>query len=303
MSDRIDLRRGNAADSYAAMTVTECAMTDYCRRCGLVAPSVSLPDSAELDATWKRERPLYEFLAANADEWWVAEQFGRITAHARSIISDGVRELTEFFVHPQVQGAGIGRKLLSKAFPQAGARRRTILSTLDPGAQILYMSSGVYPRFPLRGFQRAPETIENDTDLAFRPIGETEPAIDAMGAIDEEILGYRRTPTHRWLLSKRYGFLCYRGEHKVGYGYVGEDSGPFAALDPADLAAILSHAETQASRQKLESFSLLVPLVCATVVDYVTRRRYRMSRMVFELMMDAPFGNFDRYVAGSVFFL
>jgi GNAT superfamily N-acetyltransferase len=303
--DSLTLRRGRAEDSYAAMTVTEQAITDYCRQWGLIAPSAATPGREELDATWKRERSLYEFLAAEADEWWVAEQAGLIVAHARSIVLDGVRELSELFVHPRIQGAGVGRGLLSRAFPEDDARHRVILSTIDPAAQTLYMGSGVYPYFPFRWFHRVPEAIESDTDLVFRPADAhaSIESVDAVDAVDLEILGYRRTAMHRLLRSTRNGFLCYRGGSVTGYGYVGEESGPFAALESADLPAILAYAESLALQEGLDRFELTVPLVNTAAVDYLSSRRFRMSRMVFELMMDEPFGRFDHYLAASVFLL
>ncbi|TVR56829.1 MAG: N-acetyltransferase [Spirochaetaceae bacterium] len=303
MVDLPVVRRGNADDSYAVMAITEYAMTELSRQWGVVAPSEPFPDKTALDATWERTRQLYDFLSANADEWWVAEQYGRVVAFARSILCDGVRELTELFAHPQVQGTGLGRQLLSKAFPTEGARHRTIMSTIDPAAQMLYMGSGVFPRFPIRGFSRVPETVRIESDLLFTPAADDQPAVDSIGAIDAAVLGFRRSKVHRWLLATRGGFLCYRGDEVVGYGYVGRTGGPFAALERSDLPAILAHAESSASEQGLSSFYVLVPLINEAAVGYVTRRRYEMDRIVLELMIDEPFGCFDCYVAGSPFFL
>ena len=304
MSESLIIRAGNAADSFEAVTVFRHTMTNYLRQWGLIAPSTPRPDEAELTASWERFAPLYEFLAANADQWWVAEQHGQVVGYARSILCDGVRQLTEFFVHPYVQAAGVGRQLLTKAFPLGGARHRVIIATLDPGAQTLYMQSKVYPRFPLRMFSRAPEATSYETDLEIVPITATPETLATIAIIDQAVLGYRRDNLHTWFLSTRQGFLCYRQQQPVGFGYVGEQSGPFAALEPADLPVILAYAETNAAEQQLETFSIVVPLINPTGVAYLHSRRYEMGRFVAEVMMDMPFGHFDHYVATTpMFFL
>ena len=50
---------------------------------------------------------MFEFLAHTASQFWVAERAGEIIAYARSIEHDGLQELTEFFVSPDQQSAGV----------------------------------------------------------------------------------------------------------------------------------------------------------------------------------------------------
>ena len=77
-----------------------------------------------------------------ATRWWFAEDeaTGEAIGYARSILRDGVRELTEFFVLPEAQGAGVGRGLLARAFPADGARHRAIVATMDPRAIARYLA-------------------------------------------------------------------------------------------------------------------------------------------------------------------
>jgi GNAT superfamily N-acetyltransferase len=304
VSESLIIRRGTADDSFAVMAVFRHSIINFSRQWGLIAPSAPMPTQADLETSWERLRSLYEFLADNADQWWLAEQHGQVVGYARSVFYDGVRELTEFFVHPQAQASGIGRQLLSRAFPLEGARHRVIIATLDPGAQTLYMKSKVYPRFPIRNFGRSPEATHVDTDLEFVPATATPETLELIATIDNALLGYRRDFVHQWLFQARQGFLCFRQKQVVGFGYVGKNSGPFAALEPADFPAILAYAETNATEQNLEEFIVAVPLINATVIDYLHSRRYEMGRFVAEVMMDVPFGHFDQYVATvPMFFL
>ncbi len=304
VAESLTIRPGTAADSFAAMTVFRHAITHFARQWGLIAPSSPNPNQADLDASWSRMESLYAFLAEHADQWWLAEQHGQMVGYARSIFCDGVRELTEFFVRPQAQAAGVGRQLLTRALPQDDARQRVIIATLDPGAQTLYLQSNVYPRFPLRSFERAPEAPRVETDLEIVPASATSEILDKIAAIDGAVLGYRRDSIHRWLLSTRQGFLYHRQQQVVGFGYVGNHSGPFAVLDATDFPAILAHAETNAAEQEIEAFRIVVPMINPTVIAYLHSRRYWMDRFVAEVMMDTPFGQFDHYVATSpMFFL
>ena len=106
---------------------------DYSKRMGVMAITGE-DDPAVLEALWQRRGSMFEFLAQDAAHFWVAERNGEIIAYARSIEHEGLQELTEFFVSPEQQSAGIGSELLSLAFPKTEARYRTIIATLDERA-------------------------------------------------------------------------------------------------------------------------------------------------------------------------
>src|SRR3954452_24248456 len=85
-------------------------------------------------------RPRYERLArSDPGGAWVAEEGGRLTGCAISILREGVWGLSLFIVHPERQSAGLGRELLRRAHDYAdGARGRIILSSRDPRALRAY---------------------------------------------------------------------------------------------------------------------------------------------------------------------
>ena len=82
-------------------------------------------DPQVLESLWKLREPMFEYLAKHAAQFWVAENDGGIIAYARSIEHDGMQELTEIFVSPPQQSSGVGRELLSRAFPKSGALSNT----------------------------------------------------------------------------------------------------------------------------------------------------------------------------------
>src|SRR6185436_10288092 len=157
-----------------------------------------------LESLWKLRRPMFEYLANDAAQFWVAENDGEIIAYARSIEHDGMQELTEFFVSPHQQSAGVGRELLSRTFPKTEARYRTIIATLDERALYRYMKMGVYGRFLLKYFYRKAEKVDIKSDLRIEPM-ELNIHKEHIDRIDKEIIGHTRGVVHDWIATDRIG--------------------------------------------------------------------------------------------------
>src|SRR5262245_32846246 len=238
----ITYRAGRIEDSHSVFQVFVKAIMDYSTRMGVMAITGG-NDPEVLESLWKRRRSMFEFLAKTASQFWVAERDGEIIAYARSIEHEGLQELTEFFVSPDQQSAGVGGELLSRAFPKTDAGYRTIIATLDERALYRYLKSGVYGRFPLKYFSRKAEKVEVETDLEIEPM-QLDVHMDAINHIDRKIIEHAREMTHRWIRNTRNGFVYKRNKEIVGYGYVGSSSGPFAVLDDNDFPAVLAHAES-----------------------------------------------------------
>jgi GNAT superfamily N-acetyltransferase len=256
-------------------------------------------DPGFITRLWERRKPLYEHLAAVADQFWVAEEAGQVIGFARSIFQDGLQELTEFFVLPGHQSGGIGRELLGRAFPPRGARRRSIIATLDSRAQARYLRSGVYPRFTIQYLYAKPELATVDGDLRFERVSASPETIAAIRAIDLALLGFQRDATHAHLLQDRQGYLYLRGDLPVGYGYLTNGTGPMALLEEADFPAALSHAERDAAERGEEQFGVELPLVNRAAVQHLLGRGFQLEPFVGVLMSDEPFGEFTNYVLTS----
>jgi GNAT superfamily N-acetyltransferase len=296
MSD-ITFRPGTPADSYAVFEVFEYAIADLNRRLGRTEPSSA--DSPEgLARMWEMRRSLFEHMAASNDQFWVAERNGRPVGYARSTLHDGLQELTELFIHPEVQSAGIGRELLTRAFPEAGARQRSIIASPDLRALALYLKAGLYPRFSIYYFYREPGPVAVESDLAFEPITASAGHLAALASIDEAILEHRRETDHRWLMADRQGYLYLRRGRPVGYGYMGLASGPFALLDEADFPAVLAHAENSLAGVR-RHFGLEVPMINETAVDYLLVRGFRMDLFFAQALSATPFGRFEKVIITS----
>jgi GNAT superfamily N-acetyltransferase len=300
----IIFRPGTKDDTLAAFMVFEYAITDLVKQMGLAAPSAGYPAPATLERHWNEFQTLFEHLTDTAEQFWVAEKNNEIIGYARSILCGDLRELTEFFVQPGIQSSGVGRELLSRAFPAEGARRRCIIATIDPSGQALYLRNKVYPRFPLYSFGRKPEAREEDKGLIVERMEADEATLATLAMIDQQVLDHRRDANHRWLLGSRQGYLYRRNGRVIGYGYVGKYSGPMALLDDQDFPAVLAHAETAAAAAEQKSFDVTVPLINTKAVDTLLERGYRLDRFFCHVMTDQAFGQFENYIATSpMFFL
>ncbi|HJS20179.1 MAG TPA: GNAT family N-acetyltransferase [Anaerolineales bacterium] len=292
----ISYRQGTMEDSHTVFQIFVRTLMDYGDRMNVTAITGG-DDPEVLESLWQQRQPMFEFLAKTASRFWVAERDGEIVAYARSIEHNGMQELTEFFVVPDQQSAGLGAGLLSRAFPESGARFRTIIATLDERALYRYMKAGVYGRFPLKYFYRKAEKVDMQTDLQVDPLDLNLHTQD-INRIDREILAHTREPVHTWIASRRQGFVYKHNGTITGYGYVGGGNGPFAVLDDSDFPAVLAHAESLMADQGKE-FGAEVPLINTRAVQYFVERKYKIDSFSTIFMSNIPFGRFENYLCFS----
>ena len=166
------------------------------------------PWDPDPDEVWNNQTAFLDFLAEHAAEWWVAEEddSGKVIGYARSLERGGLFELSEFFVHPDSQSAGVGRALLDKAFPAGRGEVRAIIATTDVRAQARYYQAGTIARFPIAGLTGKPGVA------AGTPVGNgVEPApattddIADLAALERSVIEFDRGNEFKWLLENREG--------------------------------------------------------------------------------------------------
>jgi GNAT superfamily N-acetyltransferase len=287
-------RPGTLADSQAANSIMERAFVDMAQRLNGQTP-ITVGDPKN----WEGVRSMFEHLGRTAEHFWFAELDGLPIGYARSILRDGVRELTEFFVLPDQQSSGVGRELLARAFPADGARHRSIIATTNPQSLSHYLRAGVTPRFPIFSFSRKPAPVIVSSDLVIEPMTSLDSVRTDLNQLDNEILGYERAVDHAWLLEERRGFAYRRAGRLVGYGYTGINNGPFALANSEDFPAVLAHAETQAADRRAEKIEFEVPLTNRAAVDHLLQRHYIMDIIFTFYMSDAPLGRLENYLVNN----
>ncbi|MGA7194781.1 MAG: GNAT family N-acetyltransferase, partial [Anaerolineales bacterium] len=210
----ITYRRGTLDDSQNTFDVFYQSIMELGKHLGM-NPISGGNDLQALQDLWARRQSLFEHLVRTSDNFWVAEENGKVVGFARSILRDRVRQLTEFFVLPECQSAGIGRELLARAFPVDGSDHRFIIATIDGRAVRRYLKSKVYPLFPCYTFTRPAEKVNGDTDLTIEHISPSAQAMGELIRIDNAIIGFHREAEHAWLIESRQGYFYKRNKEFV----------------------------------------------------------------------------------------
>jgi GNAT superfamily N-acetyltransferase len=291
----VTLRRATPDDIRPAFDVSMAAMTDLFARQGD-------PGGLDPESFWPQLEPLLVHLAATAAEWWVAvdDADASMLGYARSIERGGLFELSELFVRPDRQSAGLGRRLIEQAFPAGRGDVRLILATTDVRALARYYGAGTVARFPIAELGGAPMAHGTPEaggagDLEAVPL---EPAhVPELVAVETAVVGYPRPADYAWLIEHRDGHLYRRAGRAVGFAFVGANgSGPVAALDPADQVPILRHVEGRAQEIGLDSLSFEVPMPNEIAMRHLLGRGFRIEPPLTLLMSSVPFGQFDRFL-------
>jgi GNAT superfamily N-acetyltransferase len=287
----ITIRRGRPEDARPAFDLSIAAMSDLFARLGT-------PWTLDSATFWASLEPILSHLATTAAEWWVAidDGDGSIVGYSRSIERGGLFELTELFVRPDRQSAGLGRQLIEKAFPIGRGEVRAIVATTDVRALARYYAAGTVVRFPIASLTGVPRpTDPGELDLEAVPA--TLDNLGELAAIERAVVGYPRHADYPWLIENRDGHLYNRDGRWVGFSFVSRDgSGPIAALDPADQVSILLHAEGRAHAMGMDEFSVEVAMPNEVAMRHLLGRGFRIEPPLTMLMSSVPFGRFDRFL-------
>ena len=290
------LRRGTNADTRGCHDLLWMSATDLGRRHGTELDGSS-------DDWWSGMQPVHGYLAEHAAEWWVAEapDSKELIGYARSIERGGLFELTELFVRPGVQSKGVGRQLIEHAFPIGRGDVRSIIATTDVRATARYYAADTVARFPYFTIGGRPRPDAERDGVTAEAIETDADALAAVTRIERAVLDFPRgTDELRWLASTRPGHLFLRGGEPIGFAFIGKGAaGPIAALEPADLPAILGHVEALAADAGTDRLELEVPGVNEVAIRHLLGRGFHIDPWINLLMSNRPFGRFDRYIGFS----
>lgn len=289
------IRRATAVDTPACFEVFWASVGDLATRLGQ-----SWEGSAA--ETWPRFTSLYAHLEAVAAEWWVATdgEGGAIIGYARSIQRGGLFELTEFFVHPERQSAGIGRVLLERAFPAGRGDVRVIIATTDIRAQARYLRAGMAAQVPVFGLTGTPLATSAPPELEVVPLHLDRTGAKTLAevaALEREVLEHDRGDELRWLLEEREGYLYRRNGQPAGFGFVSATrTGPAAARRTEDLPGLLLHLEGRAHALGAERLGFEIPGSNGTAISHLLGRGWQLDSFFTFLMANRPFGRLDRFI-------
>jgi GNAT superfamily N-acetyltransferase len=289
------IRPGTLQDTRAAFDVFVPTVRDLSTRQGA-------PWEANPEEMWPRMEPIMTMLAEHAAEWWVAEDdaSGEMIGYARSVERGGLFELSEFFVLPSRQSAGLGADLLRRTFPLGRGDVRAIIATTDLRAQVRYYRSGTAARFPIFSLIGTPGAALSggSADQGVEAQRATEADIPALAELERTVLHFDRGDEFRWLLEHREGYVYRRDGQTVGSAFLGERGGvgPVSAADPSDTPGILDHLERRAAEREMAEMSLDVPGPNEVAIRHLLDRGFRLDPFMTFLMSSRPFGQFDRFI-------
>jgi GNAT superfamily N-acetyltransferase len=292
----VRIRRATPDDARPAFDLSMASMRDLFARQG---------NEWKLDpeSLWIGLSPYLTHLAAHAAEWWIAEDpaDGSMLGYARSIERGGLFELSEFFIRPDRQSAGLGRRLMERAYPLARGDVRAIIATTDVRGLSRYYAAGTVARFAMLSLAASPQATPPRATRSAGDLASVSATVDDLpeiAAIEAAVFGYPRHADYAWLFERREPYLYRRAGRAVGFAFFSETGqGPIAALEPADQRPILLHLEAQAHACGMDSISFEVPSINEVAMQHLLGRGFKIDAPLNLLMSNVPFGKFDRLIA------
>ena len=293
----VEIRPGGEGDRQPAFEILNRTYDNLMFRMGV---SETAETSAEdMAHYWEIFQPILDFVRGQEDQFWVAEQGGHVIGYARSILRSRIRILTEFFVLPDAQEAGLGARLLQLAVPEGDDRKGLlILATSDVRALSRYFRLGLQTqavacRFGTDHPEVSQSPLAGGVDLTLAEA--SDQLAVCLADIDCDNLGFRREVEHRWFLSHRDCWLLRRDGEVQAYGYSCKDfDGPYGARTAADLLPLLHKGESLAAEAG-RSYGLRVSLGNGPAVHHLLARGFRMDGFFLQVLSDFPMPGLDRY--------
>lgn len=158
---------------------------------------------------------------------------------AAAIVRDGVWFLSQLWVLPERQGAGVGAALFDEALAWGrGSNAFSVVASPHPAAQTLYLRASMLPLWFVLDMA-VPDVAVEDAPNDLVPVEDSdEPWIDEL---DREVRGAARPEDHAVFREKATGLVLRRAGEPRGYVYVWPAGkvGPVAARSATDLPALL----------------------------------------------------------------
>jgi GNAT superfamily N-acetyltransferase len=231
----VDIQTIGPEDIASCQRIIDASLGDLHLRYGLPDDEVAEPD-------WIHPI-LSHFLETDPSGTLGAAVNGELDAFASSFRRDDYWFLSFLFVHPSVQGHGLGRALLDTVSPKGDdVVRATVVESFQPVSTGLYASVGIVPRsikYWLSGISRPASLPRLSDDIRRAELTATDR--DDVDALDRAVLGFDRAIDHAWWSTGSRGWSFRRGETLVGYAYVDDGYlGPALAIDEQTMCLVVA---------------------------------------------------------------
>jgi GNAT superfamily N-acetyltransferase len=307
VSGEITFRDGRASDLRSAFGLYERTIVSAARR--LRSSHGNELEEAEIEANWKLERPLVEFMAAQeGGHFWVAESEGELIGFARVVRFGRMEQLTEVCVADEYQRRGIARGLLERCWPGPPTKEMgRVVVAAGAGVDLgLLLGFGV---MPVTGHWRLSQPAEryleqrsqesHDIAEADVHVLESDRAIPEWQRLEPQALAHERPLLHEFFGRERIclasleqdgsaNALCWAGS--AGYIGPGVASEP-GRLMPVILAALDRVAKAEGSEE--------LHVFCTTDSWWLLRRLTSLGFRVdwpSWVLCSEPLPGLDRYL-------
>jgi GNAT superfamily N-acetyltransferase len=301
-------REGGSADLRTTFELGEHTW-DTSRMERNLLPADHARDPGELEAQWQRERPLLEFIEAQADGCYlICEDGDEVVGYTRVARFGAMDELTELTVAPSYAGRGVGRALLERCWPRSPTRDlgRVVLGLGMPADLSLFTEFGAMPvsgHWHLR--QRAEEYLERRS----QEVDVSEPAVHAMTSehavtewknLEPPAIGHERPLLHDFFGRTRtcLAIMDPDGSGAVALCWVSSagEIGPAVARTTEDLVPVVLAALDRVSKsQEPESLGVFCTTDSWWLLDRLRQLGFRVHWPSW-LMCSEPLPGLDRYL-------
>jgi GNAT superfamily N-acetyltransferase len=304
----LSFREGRPSDLRVTFELGEYA-GDAARVARNLLPADHKRDPGELEAQWRHERPLLEFIDAQIDGCYaICDDGDEITGYARVARFGAMDELTELWVAPSHAGRGVGRALLERCWPESPTPElgRVVLSFGMPADLSLFIEFGA---MPVSGHWHLRHRTEEYLESRSHEVDASEPAVHALTAeravaewkrLEPPAIGHERPLLHDFFGRTRtcLATMDAGGNGAVALCWVSSEAeiGPAVARSTEDLVpVVLAALDRVATVQEPKTLGLFCTTDSWWLLDRLRRLGFRVQWPSW-VMCSVPLPGLDRYV-------
>lgn len=304
----LTFRDGRARDLRVTFELGEHTW-DSSRVARNLLPAGHRRDPGDLEAQWRRERALLEFIDAQTGGCYILCEDGKqIVGYARVAAFGALDELTELWVAPSHAGRGVGRALLERCWPDSPSPDlgRVVISLGMPADLSLFTDFGV---MPVSGHWSLGQRTEAYQERRSHEVDASEPAVHALTPeravsewkrLEPSAIGHERPRLHEFFGRTRtcLAIMDVDGGGAVALCWVSSTAeiGPAVARSTEDLVpVVLAALDRVALSQEPESLELFCTTDSWWLLDRLRRLGFAVQWPSW-VMCSVPLPGLDRYV-------
>jgi GNAT superfamily N-acetyltransferase len=304
----LTFRPGRPGDLRATFELGELALDVSRKERGLLPPEHTRGRD-DLDARWERERGLLEFIVAQQDgSFVICEDGDELVGYARTARFGAMDELTELWVAPDRAGAGVGRGLLERCWPDSPTPDlgRVVLGIGRPADLTLYTQFGV---MPVSGHWHMRHSAAEYVERRAQEIDAPPPTVHALTPdravsewkrLEPPAIGHERPLLHEYFGRTRTCLATMdAAQEATALCWVSSDGhiGPAVGREPEDLVpVVLATLDRVAKSKEPESLGVFCMTDSWWLLDRLRRLGFRVHWPGW-VMSSVPLPGLDRYMA------